>query len=162
MRSAGIALLLGLAALAAAQADAGDAPSLVGTWTLSNADSAKCRSLLPGGSRGSAEYGFGPLEISQSGEAIFVRSSGRALRYQGVAYLESDGAGSAIATSCDAATASNGDVPGTFHVSKADAEKGTLKGSFAGLWQNSGDLIVCKFSATRTSAADPMIDACPD
>ena len=80
---------------------------------------------------------------------------------QGVAYLDADGAGSAIATSCDAATAVAADVPGTFHVSKADATKGTLKGSFVGLWQNSGDLLTCKFSATRSSAADPMIDACP-
>jgi hypothetical protein len=161
MPRGGIALLLGLATLVAARADAGGAPSLVGTWTLGETDSAKCRSLLPDGSRGSAGYGFGPLEISQSGDAIFVRSAGRALRYQGVAYLDADGAGSAIATSCDAATAVAADVPGTFHVSKADATKGTLKGSFVGLWQNSGDLLTCKFSATRTSAADPMIDACP-
>lgn len=138
------------------------AQSLTGTWDIGNGTGwAKCRTVLVDGTSASSVYTLGPLEITQSGTAIYVRSLERALHYQGVVNLASNGAGAAIATSCDALTATATDVPGTFHFSKVTPLKNVLQGTFVGRWQNSGEIIACKFSATRTTMSDPLIAACP-
>jgi hypothetical protein len=155
-------LLLGLVALYLAGAGPAGAQNLTGTWGMGDGTGlAKCRAVLVDGTSVSSEYTLGPLEITQSGTAIYVRSLERALHYQGVVHLTGSGAGSAIATSCAAITATAADVPGTFHFSKATPLKNTIKGSFVGRWQTTGEIISCKFSATRASTSDPMIAACP-
>lgn len=161
---AGPKLLVRMGLVAALLTGAGSvsAQSLTGTWDIGNGTGfAKCRAVLVDGTKINSTYTLGPLEITQSGTAIHVRSLERALRYQGVVNLASNGAGSAIATSCDAITATASDVPGTFNFTKATPLKDTLKGTFVGRWQNSGEIIACKFSATRTSSSDPAIAACP-
>lgn len=141
---------------------AASAQSLTGTWDIGDGTGqAKCRAVLFDGSSVSSTYGLGPLEITQVGSTLRVRSGGRALLYQGVANLATGGSGAAFATSCAAATGTSTDLPGAFHFGKAEPGKGSLKGTFVGHWQNSGDIIACKFTAVRTDASDPGVAACP-
>ena len=155
-------LALGLAASLLAAGGAASAQSLTGTWDIGGGTGqAKCRVTFVDGTTGSGVYALGPLEITQNGNAIYVRSLARALHYQGVFNVASNGDGSAIATSCDALTVTASDVPGTFLLDKASPLKGAIKGSFVGRWQTTGAIIACKFSATRLSQTDPAIAACP-
>src|SRR5262245_15506683 len=105
-------------------ASTASAQSLTGTWDVgSGSGRAKCRTVLVDGTSSSGEYVLGPLEITQAGSLVYVRSFERALRYQGVVHLASSGSGSALATSCDAVTATAADVPGTFYFSKVSPVK---------------------------------------
>jgi hypothetical protein len=137
-------------------AGAAGAQSLTGTWQIGTENWAKCRAVVDSGTRSTAEYALGPLQMTQSGTALYLQTARGTLRYQGSAYP-----GTAQATSCAAVTGNALDVPGTFFFSKSDPAKGQLQGLFVGRWQNSGDLLVCKLKAVRTSAANPAIAACP-
>lgn len=155
-------LLMACLVLEAAPARALD---LTGTWSVApvqgNDESMRCTYFTPEGPAGLAIYRLGPLEISQNGASILLESANRALRYQGVASPSETDRGKALATSCEF-TSDIGSFPGTFRIRKADAKRGTLKGTFVGQFLTGAPVILsCKFKATRTSTTDPAVAPCP-
>lgn len=136
------------------------AQSLSGVWTLGEDERAKCQYLRNSG-RETVEFPLGPLEILELGSEIRMRTSQGTLQYQGTVIRPTVSDGNAVATSCTAVTSSKLDVPGTFYLTRLNATKGTLQGTFIGRQQSKSALLVCKLKASRPAFSEPALAACP-
>ena len=153
-------LLLACLAFPAAPARALD---LTGTWSVTK-NSARCKLVNFGGGSFSTLKALGPLQISLDAQhpfLIHLRTSPDDIDYQGVQAPEPPigHRGTAVAMSCQPFTVSASFYRGEFEM-HADDVHGRMSGKFVGT--DSGALpMSCRFTAKRTSNADPGIPACP-
>lgn len=157
------ALLLACLAFPATPARALD---LTGTWSISGKQgAAHCKVVEFGGGSHSTLGFFGPLEISHDAQRpifIHLRSGpGDDIGYQGVEAPEPPVGhrGTAFATSCRPFVLFDTNYRGEFEIS-ADDVHGRMNAKFVGN-DPGGRPISCRFTAKRTSTADPGISACP-
>lgn len=138
---------------------------LTGTWSITGTGAARCRVVEFGGGSHSGLAFFGPFQISHDAQHpifIHLRSGpGDDIGYQGVEAPEPPIGhhGTAFATSCRPFVLFDTNYRGEFVIS-ADDIHGKMNGKFVGN-DTGGRPISCKFTAKRTSTADPGISACP-
>jgi hypothetical protein len=164
LRSCAVAAVLVAVSLPTTPAYALD---LTGTWSVTKGE-ARCKVIQFGGGSQSILSLFGPLQISHDAQRpilIHLRNGQNGqlddIDFQGVEAPEPPAGhrGLAFATSCRPFAIGVIYYRGEFEMS-ADDVHGRMNGKFVGN-DPGGRPISCRFTAKRTSTADPGIGACP-